>query len=86
MNRTWQLQEAKARFSAFLEASVRDGPQIVTRRGVETAVPLPIERWRKLEKMERTNLKESLLAQEARTETLAPPRRSLDRRPIPAVD
>lgn len=46
----------------------------------------PIERGRRLEKMERTNLKELLLAREARTETLAPPRRSFDRRPIPAFD
>jgi antitoxin Phd len=31
----WQLQDAKARFSEFLDASLRDGPQVVTRRGVE---------------------------------------------------
>ena len=47
MNRAWQVHEAKARFSEFLDASVRDGPQIVTRRGVETAVLLPIAQWRK---------------------------------------
>jgi hypothetical protein len=35
--RSWQVQEAKARFSEFLEASLKDGPQVVTRRGVETA-------------------------------------------------
>ena len=36
--RTWQVQDAKARFSEFLEASRKDGPQIVTRRGIEAAV------------------------------------------------
>ena len=35
MSRTWQVQTAKARFSEFLEASLRDGPQVVTKRGVE---------------------------------------------------
>ena len=41
MSETWQVQEAKARFSEFLAAAERDGPQIVTRRGVETAVLTP---------------------------------------------
>jgi prevent-host-death family protein len=40
--RSWQVQEAKARFSEFLEAS-KEGPQVVTKRGVETAVLVPIE-------------------------------------------
>ena len=53
MGRIWQVQDAKARFSEFLEASLADGPQIVTRRGVETAVLLPIDEWRRLEKMTR---------------------------------
>ena len=43
MSRTWQVQTAKARFSEFLEASLRDGPQVVTKRGVETAVLVPID-------------------------------------------
>ena len=32
----WQLQDAKARFSEFLNAAIKKGPQVVTRRGVET--------------------------------------------------
>ena len=47
MSKTWQVQDAKARFSEFLEASLAEGPQ---------------------------NLKELLLAPEARTDTLTPPR------------
>jgi hypothetical protein len=31
--RTWPVQDAKARFSELLEASITKGPQIVTRRG-----------------------------------------------------
>ena len=74
MNNIWQVQDAKARFSEMLEISLAEGPQIVTRRGVETAVLVPIGQWRRLEKMTRPGLKDLLLAPEARTEDLTPPR------------
>ena len=50
MSKTWQVQDAKARFSELLETSLAEGPQIVTKRGVETAVLVPIDEWRRLEK------------------------------------
>ena len=74
MSRKWPVQDAKAKFSELLDTALSQGPQIVTKRGVETAVLLPIEQWRKLERMTRPNLKELLLAPEARTEDLTPPR------------
>jgi len=77
---TWQLQDAKARFSEFLEASLKEGPQIVTRRGVETAVLIPIDEWRRLQRASRPSLKQLLLAPEPRFENLIPPRRRLKRR------
>ena len=49
MPKTWQVQDAKARFSALLDAAVKDGPQIVTRWGIEAAVLVPIDQWRQLE-------------------------------------
>lgn len=75
MPNTWPVQDAKARFSEFLEASLAEGPQIVTRRGVETAVLVPIEQWRRLEQRTKPSLKDLLLASEPRTESLTPPRR-----------
>jgi hypothetical protein len=36
---SWQVQDAKARFSEFLDATIKKGPQVVTRGGIETAVP-----------------------------------------------
>lgn len=86
MAKTWQVQDAKARFSEFLEASLTDGPQIVTKRGIETAVLVPIERWRRLEAMTAPDLKDLLLAPEARTETLTPPRRKHHHRAAPVLD
>lgn len=86
MRNVWQVQEAKARFSELLETSIAEGPQIVTRRGVETAVLVPINHWRRLERLTRPNLKELLLAPDPRTETLTPPRRQLRRRAVPQFD
>ena len=86
MQETWQVQEAKARFSELLQKSLAEGPQIVTYRGVETAVVVPIDRWRQMERASRRNIKEWLLAPEARTETLVPPRGQFERRPPPAFD
>ncbi len=86
MGKSWPVQDAKARFSELLECAVAEGPQVVTKRGVETAVLLPIEQWRRLERMARPNLKDLLLASEARTENLTPPRRSRRRRTPPAFE
>jgi len=74
---TWQVQEAKARFSEFLEASLRDGPQIVTRRGEEVAVLVAIEEWRRLKHAARPTLKQLLVAPEARFEISIPERGGL---------
>ena len=74
MSRKWPVQDAKAKFSEFLDTALAEGPQIVTKRGVETAVLLPIKQWRKLEQMTKPDLKELLLTSEARTEDLTPPR------------
>lgn len=74
MSKTWPVQDAKARFSEFLETSLAEGPQIVTKRGVETAVLVPIDEWRRLEMRARPDLKQQLLAPGARTDALTPPR------------
>lgn len=77
--KVWPLQDAKARFSELVEASVRDGPQIVTKRGVETSVVLSVEEWRRLNKSadgttRRPSLKELLLTDPRRFELDIPPR------------
>jgi len=86
MNRIWPVQEAKSRFKELLDATLVEGPQIVTRRGVETAVLLPIEQWRRLERLTSHNLQEWRRAPGARTENLTPPRRQHRRRAPQAVE
>ncbi len=80
MARKWQVQEAKVRFSALVEASLRDGPQVVTRRGVETAMLVPIDEWRRMAGRARPSLKDLLLAPEPRVERLVPLRSKHRRR------
>ena len=77
----WPVQHAKARFSELFDACQRQGPQVVSRRGTEAAVLVPIEQWRRLQAAARPTLKELLLSPEARTNTLVPPRGSARRRP-----
>lgn len=77
---SWQVEDAKARFSEFLEASLKDGPQIVTKRGVETAVLVPIDEWRHLQKVARPTLKQLLLAPAPRADDFVPARRAFHRR------
>jgi antitoxin Phd len=48
MTDTWQLQEAKNKFSEVVEKSLTDGPQVITKRGVETAIVLSYAEYRKL--------------------------------------
>ena len=84
MSRAWQVQEAKARFSELLDTSLAEGPQIVTRRGVEAAVLVPIEQWRQLQQMQKPDLKELLLAADARTDMRTPPRTRHRQRAAPA--
>ncbi|MEW5983139.1 MAG: type II toxin-antitoxin system Phd/YefM family antitoxin [Acidobacteriota bacterium] len=48
MQGRWQLQEAKNRFSELVETTLRAGPQVVTRRGEDTVVVVPIETYRAL--------------------------------------
>jgi prevent-host-death family protein len=44
----WQLQDAKNRFSEVINHAIESGPQVITRRGKETAVVLSADDYRKL--------------------------------------
>ena len=45
---TWQVQDAKKRFSEMIERARKEGPQTITRHGAERAVVLSIEDYRAL--------------------------------------
>jgi len=46
--RTWELQEAKSRFSEVVDLTMTEGPQLVTRRGAEAVVVLPAADYHRL--------------------------------------
>ncbi len=48
MNNIWQLQDAKSKFSELVEKALREGAQIVTRRGKKTVVVMPYDEYEKL--------------------------------------
>ena len=83
---SWPVQDAKARFSQFLETCLTEGPQMVTKRGAEAAVLVPAGEWRRLQAAARPSLKELLLSNQARTEALVPARRQARRRTPKAMD
>ncbi|MCC6780520.1 MAG: type II toxin-antitoxin system Phd/YefM family antitoxin [Hyphomicrobiales bacterium] len=79
--RTWPVQDAKARFSELLETCLREGPQLVTRRGAEAAVLVPVAEWERLARAARPTLKELLLNDAVRGVLDIPPRSTWRRRP-----
>lgn len=78
----WPVQDAKARFSELLNACVSEGPQVVTRRGAETAVLVPIAEWKRLNRAAPPSLKALLLSGDARDLLIVPPRGKAKRRVV----
>jgi prevent-host-death family protein len=77
----WPVQDAKAKFSAMLEACVAEGPQLVSKRGVVKAVLVPLAEWERLKVANRPTLKDLLLSDEGRFDFDIPPRGKARRRP-----
>jgi antitoxin Phd len=44
----WQIQEAKARFSEFVQRALTEGAQTVTRHGKAVAILIPADEYRRL--------------------------------------
>ncbi len=82
----WQVQDAKARFSELLDAALKNGPQVVTRRGVETAVVVPIQEWKSLQHAARPGIKEWLSGPGPRFDNLFAKRIRLRHRPLPEFE
>jgi antitoxin Phd len=64
----WSLQDAKNKLSAVIEAAKHGQPQVVTKRGVPTAVIVSVEeftRLRRLENMNAPSFSEHLLSMPA---------------------
>ena len=80
--RVWPVQDAKARFSEMLETCLREGPQLVTKRGAEAAILVPAADWQRLKQAAKPTLKELLLSDRARGDLNIPPRGGKRRRKV----
>ena len=78
--KSWPVQDAKARFSEMLETCLKEGPQLVTRRGAKAAVLVPVEDWQRLQRAAKPTLKALLLSDGARGELNIPERGGRRRR------
>lgn len=83
---TWPVADAKARFSELLDATIRQGPQVVSRRGIETAVLVPIAEWKRLQKATRQADVDPLTDPNGPHDLYIPPRRSFRLRPVDLED
>jgi prevent-host-death family protein len=50
MNTVWQLQDAKNKLSEVVERALRDGPQLITRRGEKTVIVISYEEYLRMKK------------------------------------
>lgn len=83
---TWPVQDAKARFSEFLDACIAEGPQMVTKRGAEAAVLVPVEVWRRMQAAARPSLKQLLLSDAGRGDLVLPARGQARRRNVQEME
>lgn len=82
---TWAVQDAKARFSEFLDACLANGPQVVTRRGAEAAVLVPVDVWKRLQAAAKPSLKDLLLSDAGRGDLVLPERGQARRRRVQEI-
>jgi prevent-host-death family protein len=81
---TWPVQDAKARFSELLDTCIAQGPQMVTKRGAQAAVLVPVAQWRRMQSVNRPSLKALLMSDEGRGELVLPERGLDQHRPAVA--
>ena len=80
---SWPVHDAKARFSEMLKTCLEDGPQVITKRGADAAVLVPMKEWQSLKRSAKPTLKALLLADGARGELNVPKRGDRRRRAPP---
>lgn len=76
----WTVQDAKSRFSQLLDTCLNEGPQVISRHEVKTAVLVSITEWKRLNQSARPSLKALLLAANDRIDLSLPVRGLAKRR------
>ena len=68
---SWQLQEAKQRFSELVRRTLEEGPQVDTRHGEDVVVVVPVEEFRRMSG-KKPDFKEYLMSAPERLEHIIP--------------
>ena len=85
--RSWKARDARAKFSEVAREALREGPQVITRRGKEEVVVVALEEWQRLERNSKPTLKDLLLGDGPRLELKIPSRKKWRfRKPFKFVD
>lgn len=66
----WTVEQVQDQFDEMLDRSQSEGPQFVTREGLEVAVLVSIGDWERVRHLTVPTVKELLLADEPRTDDL----------------
>ncbi|CAN5391484.1 hypothetical protein BH11PSE9_BH11PSE9_00980 [soil metagenome] len=82
----WPVEELGSRFETLLDACIDGAPHVVMQGGVEVAALVAIDHWRRLNKAPEQSLKQLLLSDAVRTDSLVPSRPSRSRRFEPRFD
>jgi antitoxin Phd len=82
----WPVYEAKARFSELVDAAVNEGPQVVSRRGVETVAVVSIRELKRWQSSDRSSLIDPLTDPNAPHDFVIPPTRNFTLRPAQLKD
>jgi prevent-host-death family protein len=69
----------------MLDICLNEGPQLITRRGADAAVLVPLKEWQLLKRAAKPTLKELLLATGPRGELNVPERGGQSRRVAPKL-
>jgi prevent-host-death family protein len=83
--KAWAVQDAKARFSEFLDDCLKHGPQLVTRRGSEAAVMVPFSQWQSMQLKAKPSLESFLQSSRGRGDLILPVRGNAKRREPPTL-
>jgi antitoxin Phd len=77
---SWQLQEAKQKFSELVRRTLEEGPQVITRHGEEVVVVVPVEEFRRMsdDGEKKMDFKEYLMSAPEGLEHIIPERPSND--------
>jgi len=61
MKATWALQDAKSKFSKVVDMTLREGPQVVTRRGTPVVVVVSVGDYEKRQRPKKESLADFIM-------------------------